>query len=514
MPTEPPSLAARLEQTGPLPWREASRLAARIARTLDRLHAQSPAHGGIEPLTVLFVGGTVRLADPLPPESRHAAFVAPWVLAGEPADRRADFFALGRTIAAMLGPDPQAPGELSPALLPPPLLAVQRRLVEAAGTAGYGSGNDIAAALELAIAAGEGFAVVAPEPSPPSGTPREPPADSSGPQPAPDMPPSPPGLPATPRPRRRRPRAIAALVALLLVGGLAVYWLGPSTELGVERPVVSADPPPLVPTRAVPAVDPDPRDPAASEPAAAGEPPLEQVLAALPDLPLAEAPTRPATKAAVEALLAGLKERPCTRLEVEPTALGLRLVGSTSRAQDRTELLAAIGALEDIDKVTLGLDEAGRFCRLYDMLAAHAAPAMPRLANLFPARSDYRLAATEPLVLRVLTPDFPSHLAVDYFTADDMVVHLEMRQADAAPLPPVEEVWIGDPADGQWLTITEPFGHELITVIASHAPLFAEPRPRIEPAAVYLEALEAAFAGQPRKPVASTIAIETVPDRP
>jgi eukaryotic-like serine/threonine-protein kinase len=242
--------------------------------------------------------------------------------------------------------------------------------------------------------------------------------------------------------------------------------------------------------------------------------PLEQVLAALPDLPLAAPAAKPSTMVAIDTLLRGLQERPCTRLEVEPTSLGLRLVGSTISPTGRTELLAAIGSLEEIDDVSLRLDEAGSFCRLYDMLAVHAESAMPRLADLFPSRADYRLAAAEPLVLRVLTPDFPSHLAVDYFTADGMVVHLEMRQAEAPPLPPVETVWIGDPADGQWLTIAEPYGEELIAVIASREPLFAEPRSRIEPAEIYLDALEAAFAAQASKPKASTIAIETVPARP
>jgi hypothetical protein len=51
-------------------------------------------------------------------------------------------------------------------------------------------------------------------------------------------------------------------------------------------------------------------------------------------------------------------------------------------------------------------------------------------------------------------------------------------------------------------------------VIASRAPLFAEARPRIEPAETYLEALGAALAAQAEPPVASTMAIETVPATP
>ncbi len=519
MSTEPPSLAARLEQTGPLHWREAARLTARIARTLDRLHAQGAAHGGIEPLTVLFVGGTVRLADPLPPETRHASFIAPTVSAGEPANRQCDFFALGRTMAVMVTADRQVSLDLSPARLPPPLLAVQRRLVTADAAAGYGSGNDIAAALELAIAASEGFATVTPEspspPNPPCGMdePPQTPAQDFSPAPlaSPVAPPTAPVL----RRRRRRPRAVGALLALLALGGLAVLWLRPVGEVALERQAVTSEslPPAPAPAGLQADLEPD-ADAPSSEAVVADELPLEQVLAALPDLPSAAPAAEPSTMEAIDSLLSELKERPCTRLEVEPTTVGLRLVGSTTSPTGRTEILAAIGTLEDIDNVRFRLDEAGSFCRLYDMLAAHAESAMPRLADLFPSRADYRLAASEPLVLRVLTPDFPSHLTVDYFTADGMVVHLEMRQAEAPPLPPVEAVWIGDPADGQWLTIAEPFGEELIAVIASREPLFAEPRPRIESAETYLDALEAAFAAQVNKPEASTIAIRTIPAGP
>ncbi len=511
MSTEPPSLAARLEHTGPLSWREAARLAARIARALDRLHAQSQAHGGLEPLTVLFVGGTVRLADPLPPASRHPAFLAPWVAAGEPAGRRGDFLALGRLMAAMLGCDPQAPDELTPAILPPPLLAVQRRLVSADASIGYGSGNDIAAALELALAASEGFAVgrldTAPEPEARPAPMGEPPA-------APDLPPVRSEAAIAPRSRRRRPRLVAALVALLALGVIAVVWLAPQGEPEVEPPAIVTDRSPGPPAVAVDEAATGPQEPPTAVLPEAELPSLEEVLAALPDLPLAEPPERPDSRSTVAALLAGVAERPCTRLEVEPTALGLRLVGTTASPTDRTELLAAIAALDDVDKVTLDLDASGSFCRLYDMLAAHAVPAMPRLADLFPARSDYVLAATEPLVLRVLTPAFASHLVVDYFTADGMVVHLAPHQPEGEPLPPAEVVRIGDPADGQWLTIAEPFGHELIVVIASPEPLFAEARPQIEPAPVYLEELEKALGALRQKPEASTIGIETIAARP
>jgi hypothetical protein len=122
-------------------------------------------------------------------------------------------------------------------------------------------------------------------------------------------------------------------------------------------------------------------------------------------------------------------------------------------------------------------------------------PSIPRLFDLLPRRSSYRLRAAEPLVVDVLTPGFTSHLSVHYFAADGMVVHLTHGESETPLHPPSTALRIGDPADGSWLKI-------------------AEPRPRIEPAAGYLYALEQALAGQSRRPVAATMMIETMPAEP
>jgi hypothetical protein len=238
---------------------------------------------------------------------------------------------------------------------------------------------------------------------------------------------------------------------------------------------------------------------------------LEQVLAALPSEPIVAPPQPPEIEAAVAALVAELATKPCTRLELEPSTIGTRLVGTTGTPADRQELLARIGSLDDIDTVRIGIDTAASFCRIYDLLAQATKPAVPRLFDLFPSRSSYRLEEAEPLIVRVLTPGFPSHLSVNYFTADGMVVHLTHREPDLPPHPPFSEVTIGDPMDGHWLTIAEPYGTELVVVIASEQLLFAELRPRIEPAADYLNALERALRRLPSPPIASALAIETVP---
>jgi hypothetical protein len=517
VPNEPPSLAARLEQAGPLAWREAARLTARIARVLDRQHSQGRPHGGLSPHTVLFVGGGVRLSDPLPLGSRDPAFMAPWLAADAPPERAADFYALGRLLGAMVG-DPDAAGN-SAEVLPSPLAAVQRRLLTAEA-GGFGSANDIAAALELAIAASEGLAPpplhvsAAPAPTQPPRAASPPPEPvamasmsavtaASGPALPTMLPPDPSRL------RRRRPWPLKAFLGVVLaLAALALLWLPGGDDEVIQAPEQARSAP--SPVAIEPAAGSTLSSPAAPMSPAA-EASLEQVLAALPSEPIVAPPQPPAIEAAVAGLITELATKPCTRLELEPSTTGVRLVGTTGTSAGRQELLARISSLDDIDAVRIGIDTTASFCRIYDLLAQATQPAVPRLFDLFPSRSSYRLEETEPLIVRVLTPGFPSHLSANYFTADGMVVHLTHREPDLPPYPPFSEVTIGDPMDGHWLTIAEPYGTELIVVIASEQLLFADLRPRIEPAADYLNALEKALRRLPSRPIASALTIETVP---
>ncbi len=507
--TEPPSLAARLEQAKPLAWREAARIAARIARVLDRQHAQGKPHGGLEPLTVLFVGGSVRLADPLPPASRDPAYLAPRLVAGEPPDRASDFHALGCLLGEMVGPGDG---------LPPPIAAVRRRLLASASGTGYGSGNDIAAALELAIAASEGLAPP-PPPQPPPAAPAPaastaPPSDEDGHIGARDAgaavaPPSTAG-----QLRRRKPaRLVPVLVGLVVLAAAAILWLSVGDEPAIVAPE-GADEAAPAERQAEAAPPADPQAPPSTVAESAPESSLEEVLAALPDEPLGDLEPPPEIAAQLTALLASMEQRTCTRLEVEPSITGVRLAGSTATAADRQAVLAEIAALDDVDNVTLEVDATSRFCQLYDLLGRMTTPSIPRLFDLLPKRSSYRLRAAEPLVVDALTPGFPSHLSVHYFAADGMVVHLTHGESEMPLHPPATALRIGDPADGHWLKIAEPFGRELIVALASEELLFAEPRPRIEPAVAYLEALEQALASQSRRPIAATMMIETVPASP
>jgi hypothetical protein len=59
------------------------------------------------------------------------------------------------------------------------------------------------------------------------------------------------------------------------------------------------------------------------------------------------------------------------------------------------------------------------------------------------------------------------------------------------------------------LTIGAPFGRELFLAVAAPQPLFTAPRPGVEPAADYQDALARALASQPGQAVADSIPLET-----
>jgi hypothetical protein len=124
-----------------------------------------------------------------------------------------------------------------------------------------------------------------------------------------------------------------------------------------------------------------------------------------------------------------------------------------------------------------------------------------------------RLAEGELLILEIEVPDGRGHLQVDYFKTDGRVVHLHESTRDRPPLAGGQTALVGDPFAGDWFEIAPPFGEELILVVASPAPLFDGRRPGTEDARGYLEALALAIERQPARPVAGTLAIETVPRR-
>ncbi len=98
-------------------------------------------------------------------------------------------------------------------------------------------------------------------------------------------------------------------------------------------------------------------------------------------------------------------------------------------------------------------------------------------------------AAFKMLKLDFTTPEFPSHVLVDYFALDGTVVHLDAELWPDVPFRPREAVTVGRPGLGVPITLRPPASEELIVVTATSERLFDE-RPVSEPAQAYVEALQ------------------------
>ena len=129
------------------------------------------------------------------------------------------------------------------------------------------------------------------------------------------------------------------------------------------------------------------------------------------------------------------------------------------------------------------------YCRLLEFYAPYwkvnrlqklgTSISTPKPGNVF--------AEGEPLVLNVSAPLYRSYLYVDYHFHDGYVVHLLPHQRSGpARLDAGESLAMGEA--GEWV-VSPPFGQEMIAVIASPVPLFADIREGHESDGDYLAAL-------------------------
>ena len=105
----------------------------------------------------------------------------------------------------------------------------------------------------------------------------------------------------------------------------------------------------------------------------------------------------------------------------------------------------------------------------------------------------------ESLMVYIL-PEKDAYLHVDYYQIDGKVVHLLPSKNENNHIKAGASYIIGDPKGGGYeFRVTDPFGEELLVVVASQNPLGAITRGLIEPAEPYIERLAASLADQRKK---------------
>ncbi|MDW8397812.1 MAG: protein kinase [Acetobacteraceae bacterium] len=511
------SLKKRLDAKERFPIAEIVRVMTQVLEALDYSHKRGVVHRDIKPANVMLgEGGQVKLADfgiarienssmtQVGTVMGTPSYMAPEQLRGEPVDLRADIWAAGVLLYQLLTGAKPFEGDfvaLSHRVLhtePPPPSALSvtcPRAFDAVVAKALAKRPEdrypSAAAFAEAIRASASGAQASTAP------PRTGDADATMVAAKPSAPPA--EAPAA-GPAARRGGPPWALIG----GGLAAAGIAAAAAVFVMQPAPPPPPPQPATTTALrleaetpqqgatasqpqPATLTPPQPTGISPPQPTDVTPPQQQTALL-------IPVRPDYRAAATAAVAAA---PCGLIAAAASDSGLQLLGVAPR--NETQAIAAALSARAIPPT----DPAARVqVQPFDGPYCQAAALLRRVLAGPDEGPRVELDGTMPLrrgqLLRfeVRMPDWPAHLYVAYFMKSGEVAHLvpsERRPAGA-------RVRLGDPAPGfpGW-EVDEPFGTDLMVVVASERPLFPGRRPMVEPQEAYLAALGAALEGARRE---------------
>ena len=207
------------------------------------------------------------------------------------------------------------------------------------------------------------------------------------------------------------------------------------------------------------------------------------------ELPKPKPPT--VTPMTTEALQAKLPPGGCGPLAIEPAEGGtLAIAGYLAQGRAASLLAPEVKALFDSHGVALRVTEVEpNLCAALDVIAQ--TPAAARTADAMALRGGTGAApdqflAGDQLVIEIPPRDEDRYIAVDYFQHDGQVLHLLPGGGPRAQsLKAKQPLTLADP---NW-QIGEPFGQDMVVVLSSPQPLFAEERPFLERAENYVTEL-------------------------
>jgi hypothetical protein len=226
---------------------------------------------------------------------------------------------------------------------------------------------------------------------------------------------------------------------------------------------------------AVPVADLDPEDAPAPEEKIVPEQPVQ--------------PADPTPKEVVD--FSGLQ---CAKVQISTRGSRKVAEGFVSRPEDLETVRTQLDG--EVDEVDVKLAPWPQCEALLTLDAQLAETDVPKIEV-----TGTQLTAGETFGITVDTPDFDSYVHVAYVQADGTVVHLQQVDADhLRTIAADSQIKFGDGQDGRdRFEVSGPYGDEMLLVISSRSPLFAEPRPQTETEREFLTALREAILTRPNK---------------
>jgi serine/threonine-protein kinase len=197
-----------------------------------------------------------------------------------------------------------------------------------------------------------------------------------------------------------------------------------------------------------------------------------------------------------QAIAASLRTTSCSLLllDKQPESMStLRgVIGSDPAEQNLRATLQTVAPDVALDWQVARVGQV--YCGLLDTVRPYSQPidAGGDAVGITLADGRIDLAADDLIIPRVTMPDFGGSLQIDYISNNGEVLHLHQALA-GLPYAARSTLTFGEPRlpkFGGW-AVDQPFGTDLVVVIASSAPLFPAPRPAEEKLDGYLRNLAA-----------------------
>lgn len=208
---------------------------------------------------------------------------------------------------------------------------------------------------------------------------------------------------------------------------------------------------------------------------------------------LAPAPSLDDLRARLAAATAGYR---CASVEyaLMPDR-SVRLSGYAASEEDIGRLRRAVGEIDGIGKLDVEMNvHIWPYCQVVAILQ-RLLDHPPRVgARLSLAAADGVGHIGEPLMVDARTPSFDGFLYIDYYDREGSVLHLFPNSEDKLAFRPAQNHLVlgRSPFRRCWI-LGGSTGEQMLTLVATTEPLFADARPEVEPARDYLPVLTQAI---------------------